>query len=94
MSKNNYTYLKTLNVFELINIFNKETTQKGWVGERGRFLVALKKAMEHKGISFENIAEKEKYGLESFSLRYPVFLREIDDKKILVPIVLRNEEFI
>lgn len=82
MSKEKYNYLKFLDDYHLVNIFKRETFHNGWGSERGRYLIALQEAFEHKAISLEHIANKN-----SFSLRFPVFLSENDGKKILIPIM-------
>lgn len=87
MSKEKYDYLKSLNDYELVNVFNMETSKPGWVSERGRFMVALSDALEYKGISLENIAKRDEKGLiRSVSYRYPVYLWKEESKKVLVPI--------
>lgn len=86
MSKERFDRLKLLNDYELVNIFNYETSHSGWVAERGRFLVALADALEYKGISLENVAKKIGSKIESVSYRYPVYLHKEEGRKVLIPI--------
>lgn len=81
MSKEKYDYLKSLDDYHLVNIFNQETSHNGWVSERAYFLKALREAFHDKNISLENVLTGG-----GFSLKYPVFLTEIEGKKTLIPI--------
>lgn len=87
MSKNKYDYLKSLSDFELVNIFNRETSHNGWTSERSFYLAALSEALQFKNISLERIIQKEENGRTSLSLRFPVFLKEENSKKTLEPIM-------
>lgn len=87
MSQEKYDYLKSYDDYQLVNIFNRETSHNGWVSERAVFLKALAEALEYRNISLVNVTEKKENGsLASFHLRYPVFLREENGMKELVQI--------
>ncbi len=87
MSKNKYDYLKSLNDFELVNIFNRETSHNGWTSERSIYLAALFEAFQLNKISLEKIAKKDENGREIISFRNPVFLTIDNHQKKLVPII-------
>lgn len=65
MSKEKYNFLKFFDDYHLVNIFNRETSHNGWGSERGRFLIALQEAFEHKAISLEH---------NSFLIIYSLYL--------------------
>ena len=74
-------YFNEKSVFELVNTFNRETTSRGWVGERGAFLEALKDAFRQKKVDISSVATQR-----TFSLRYPVYLENRDGNLKLIVI--------
>lgn len=77
-----FNHLRKKNEYQLVNDFNRETQQKGWVSVRGSYLEALRMAFKEKGI--DDSAVNHGAG---FSLKYPVYLSTLNKKKELVLII-------
>ena len=63
------TRLSKLNKFELVNIFNKETTCRAWVGVRGAFQKALIQCLIESKVDISIVGDKYQ-----ISWKYPVYL--------------------
>ena len=63
------TRLSKLNKFELVNIFNKETTCRAWVGARGAFQKALIQCLIESKVDISIVGDKHQ-----ISWKYPVYL--------------------
>jgi len=85
------TYFSTKTDYELVNIFNIETSHSGWVSQRAIFLSNLFQTFRARHIALDQI-EGDLEGLKTYSLKYPVFLDERDGKKILIQIIKNHSK--
>lgn len=74
-----FNHLRKKNEYQLVNDFNRETLQKGWVSVRGCYLRALRMAFKEKGIDDSAINHGS-----GFSLKYPVYISTWNNKKELI----------
>ena len=81
-------YFKEKSDFELVNDFNREIYNHGWIQKKPELLIRLWEEFKAREISLEHI-EFIDNGQTCYSLKYPVFLTIRDQGKVLVPI--RND---
>ncbi len=76
--------LSKLDKYQLVNIFNRETSHSGWGGVHGSFLWALRECLVEAGLDISEVADKH-----TFSLKYPVFI-DNDNKLVQIKEVRKN----
>ena len=70
--------LKVLNDNELIQAFNKQVGNTGWVSARGAYLAAIRKEFERRNFDYSQIGDEM-----SLSLRSKIRLENLKIKKMV-----------
>lgn len=71
--------LESKSIYELTNIFNRETSHSGWVSVRASFLQALRDSFTNRGVDISDIRVKGGY-----SYRHQAFYDERRHKLVVI----------